>query len=100
MTLREYVDARGYGRDFLDLYIVPMGGAVWSTPPEKMLEFPAVTLMRFWHNHGFLGLNTQHPWWTVVERRAVLRAKAHRPVPRPHPARRLRSRRSSAGPAG
>jgi len=66
MTLREYVAARGYGQDFLDLYIVPMGGAVWSTPPEKMLEFPAITLMRFWHNHGFLGMDTRHPWWTVV----------------------------------
>jgi predicted NAD/FAD-binding protein len=22
--------------------------------------------MRFWHNHGFLGMNTQHPWRTVV----------------------------------
>jgi predicted NAD/FAD-binding protein len=24
-----------------------------------------MTLLRFWHNHGFLGLHTQHPWWTV-----------------------------------
>jgi len=44
---------------------VPMSAAVWSTPPDKMLEFPARTLIRFFHNHGFLGLHTQHPWWTV-----------------------------------
>ncbi len=66
MTLAEYVRARGYGQDFLDLYILPMGSAVWSTPPELMLEFPAITLMRFWHNHGFLGMSTRHPWWTVT----------------------------------
>jgi predicted NAD/FAD-binding protein len=65
MTLGEYVETRGYGRDFLDLYLVPMSSAVWSTPPEQMLEFPALTLLRFFHNHGFLGLHTQHPWWTV-----------------------------------
>lgn len=65
MTLGEYVERRGYGGDFLDLYLVPMSGAVWSTPPEKMLRFPASTLLRFFHNHGFLGLHTQHPWWTV-----------------------------------
>lgn len=65
MTLGEYAAHRGYGQDFLDLYIVPMGSAVWSTPPELMLKFPAITLMRFWHNHGFLGMNTRHPWWTV-----------------------------------
>jgi predicted NAD/FAD-binding protein len=67
MTLREYVEARGYGEDFLNLYIIPMGSAVWSTPPELMLEFPALTLIHFWHNHGFLGLNTRHPWRTVTD---------------------------------
>ena len=65
MTLDEYVAARGYGKDFIDRYLVPMGGAVWSTPPDKMLQFPAITLLRFWHNHGFLGLHTQHQWRTV-----------------------------------
>jgi uncharacterized protein len=65
MTLREYVAVRGYGADFLERYLVPMSASVWSTPPLLMLEFPAVTLLRFWHNHGFLGLHTQHPWYTV-----------------------------------
>jgi predicted NAD/FAD-binding protein len=64
-TLGAYVQRRGYGRDFFDLYLVPMSSAVWSTPPEQMLAFPAATLLRFFHNHGFLGLDTQHPWWTV-----------------------------------
>jgi len=64
-TVAEYVKTMGYGDDFLRLYLVPMSGAVWSTPPELMLEFPAVTLLRFFHNHGFLGLHTQHPWLTV-----------------------------------
>lgn len=66
LSLGEYVEARGYGRDFLERYLIPMSSAVWSTPPEKMLDFPAVTLLRFWHNHGFLGLDTQHPWRTVA----------------------------------
>ena len=65
-TLGEYVRARNYGGDFLNFYLVPMSSAVWSTPPGLMLEFPAITLLRFFHNHGFLGLHTQHPWFTVV----------------------------------
>ena len=64
-TLGDYVKRRGYGKDFFHLYLVPMSSAVWSTPPERMLEFPATSLLRFFHNHGFLGLNTQHQWWTV-----------------------------------
>jgi predicted NAD/FAD-binding protein len=65
MTLAEYVARGSYGDDFFRLYLLPMSSAVWSTPPEKMLQFPASTLLRFFHNHGFLGLHTQHPWWTV-----------------------------------
>jgi predicted NAD/FAD-binding protein len=64
-SLADYVRRRGYGKDFWDLYLVPMSSAVWSTPPEQMLAFPAAALLRFFHNHGFLGLHTQHPWWTV-----------------------------------
>jgi predicted NAD/FAD-binding protein len=65
LTLRDYVRARGYGEDFLKWYLSPMAAAVWSSPPERIDTFPARTLMRFWHNHGFLGLDTQHPWRTV-----------------------------------
>ena len=64
-TLGDYVQRRGYGEDFFNLYLVPMSSAVWSTPPALMLGFPATSLLRFFHNHGFLGLNTQHQWWTV-----------------------------------
>ena len=66
MSLREYVNTRGYGEDMFQFYLVPMSSAVWSTPPDKMESFPALTLLRFWHNHGFLGLSTQHQWWTVT----------------------------------
>jgi predicted NAD/FAD-binding protein len=66
MTLGEFVARRGYGDDFLRLYLAPMSSAVWSTPPELMNVFPAATLLRFFHNHGFLGLDTQHPWLTVL----------------------------------
>lgn len=65
LALIDYVHARGYGQDFLDWYLSPMAAAVWSSPPERIRDFPAHTLMRFWHNHGFLGLDTQHPWRTV-----------------------------------
>ncbi|MFZ9682332.1 MAG: NAD(P)/FAD-dependent oxidoreductase [Cephaloticoccus sp.] len=65
ITLGDYVAQRGYGDDFLRLYLTPMSSAVWSTPPDLMLRFPAAKLLRFFHNHGFLGLHTQHPWWTV-----------------------------------
>lgn len=66
LSLGEYVSERNYGEQFLNYYLLPMSCAVWSSPPERMLQFPALTLLRFFHNHGFLGLHTQHPWRTVL----------------------------------
>ncbi|GBF51836.1 NAD/FAD-binding protein [Leptospira ryugenii] len=63
--LGRYMEKEGFGEDILHQYLVPMSSAVWSTPPDLMLKFPAKTLIRFFYNHGFLGLNTQHQWWTV-----------------------------------
>ncbi len=54
-----------FSADFLDLYLVPMSSAVWSTEPGRILDFPASTLLHFFHNHGFLGVSTHHPWYTV-----------------------------------
>jgi predicted NAD/FAD-binding protein len=64
-TLRQYIDEFGFGEDMLWKYLIPMSSAVWSTPMEKMLDFPVITLIRFFKNHGFLGLNTQHQWYTL-----------------------------------
>jgi uncharacterized protein len=64
-TVREYVQEHDLGEDFLNWYLVPMGASVWSTPPGKMLDFPVAALIRFFHNHGFLGLDTHYQWYTV-----------------------------------
>jgi predicted NAD/FAD-binding protein len=64
-SLGQYIKEFGFGEDMLWKYLVPMSSAVWSTPMEQMLDFPAVTLIRFFQNHGFLGLDTQHQWYTL-----------------------------------
>jgi predicted NAD/FAD-binding protein len=50
---------------FKERYIIPMGAAIWSTPSEKMHDFPARTFLQFFKNHGLLGVTTQHQWLTV-----------------------------------
>lgn len=74
-SLAEYIEEKKYGNDFLYKYLIPMSSAVWSTPPDLMLRFPAKTLVRFFFNHGFLGLNTQHQWYTVVNGSRTYRDK-------------------------
>lgn len=65
LSLNDYASVRGYSDNFVRCYLIPMSAAIWSTPPEKMLQFPAVTLLRFFKNHGLLGVSSQHQWWTV-----------------------------------
>ncbi len=75
LSLADYITLEGYSQGFVDKYLVPMSSAVWSTPPDKMLGFPAATLIRFFKNHGMLGMNTQFQWWTVDGGSRVYREK-------------------------
>ncbi len=65
-TLGEYLNRHRFSRRFRAEYLYPMAGAVWSTVLKDMEAFPAVTLVRFFHNHGFLGITTHHPWRTIA----------------------------------
>lgn len=65
ISLGTYLKEKKFSQDMMDNYLIPMSSAVWSTPPDLMLSFPARTLVRFFYNHGFLGLNTQHQWYTI-----------------------------------
>jgi len=64
-TLGEYLDQHHFSQRFRREYLYPMAGAVWSTTLVDMEAFPAATLARFFHNHGFLGIGTHHPWRTI-----------------------------------
>lgn len=65
ITIAQFVEKYNFKHRMLEDYLIPMSSAVWSTPPEKMLDFSIYSLIRFFKNHGFLGLDTQHQWYTV-----------------------------------
>jgi predicted NAD/FAD-binding protein len=64
--LGEVIDEAGYGRAFREHYLVPMGAAIWSTDPARMLAFPARFFIRFLHNHGMLTVDERPVWRTVT----------------------------------
>ena len=66
LTLGELIDRLRLGARFRRDYLLPMGGAIWSCPPQQMLAFPAVTFVQFFKNHGLLSLSGQHQWYTVT----------------------------------
>jgi predicted NAD/FAD-binding protein len=65
VPLGEYLKSNGYGAAFLDNYLLPMAGCIWSCPPEQMLQFPMLTFARFCDNHGLLQIRNRPQWYTV-----------------------------------
>jgi predicted NAD/FAD-binding protein len=64
-SLGEYLRLQGYGAAFRDEHLVPMASALWSSPPGRILEFPARYLVQFMANHQMLDLGGR-PAWRVV----------------------------------
>jgi predicted NAD/FAD-binding protein len=64
-TIGELVDELGLGAWFRNHYLMPMCGAIWSTPVDDVDAFPAKSLVRFFRNHALLAGLGEHQWWTV-----------------------------------
>ncbi len=65
LTLGQFLEILGSGDWFRDYYLLPLSGAIWSTPTEKIMDFPAYALIRFFENHALLSHTGQHQWYTV-----------------------------------
>lgn len=65
-SLGEWLAELRVGAMARDRFLVPMGAAIWSTPPGQILDMPAKTFVRFFKNHNLLGATGHHQWRTVA----------------------------------
>ena len=65
-SLRAWLAGLGVSGDFVERVVVPQAAAVWSADPEQLWTFPARFLVRFFANHGMLGLTGRPAWRTVT----------------------------------
>jgi predicted NAD/FAD-binding protein len=65
MTIAGLLQRLGTGDYFRDYYLLPFSGAIWSTPTQQIMDFPAHAMMRFFDNHALLSHTGQHQWYTV-----------------------------------
>jgi predicted NAD/FAD-binding protein len=65
LTLSDFLESRRFGKTFTRQYLFPMASAIWSASPDAIGSFPALTLVRFFENHGLLAVRAQ-PTWKVV----------------------------------
>ncbi|PTR16733.1 hypothetical protein C8J28_11230 [Cereibacter azotoformans] len=66
MTIGELLARLELGNWFRDYYLLPISGAIWSTPSRGILDFPAQAMLRFFENHALLSHTGQHQWYTVA----------------------------------
>jgi predicted NAD/FAD-binding protein len=65
LSLGAFLEQLGTGEWFREYYLLPLTGAIWSTPTERVMDFPAHALVQFMENHALLSHSGQHQWYTV-----------------------------------
>lgn len=65
LTVGEFLQQHGFSREFADLYLLPMGAAIWSCPTGTFHQFPMRFIVEFYHNHGLLSIR-RRPTWRVI----------------------------------
>lgn len=65
-TLGDYVRSKGYSQIYIDQHLVPAAAAIWSSPPDSILNFPVKPFIKFYEHHGLLSLTRRPQWYTVV----------------------------------
>ncbi len=65
--MHQFLQHYNFGSWFSEMFVVPMGAAIWSVPTGSILDFPALSYLKFFENHGLLDLLTTPIEWRTVD---------------------------------
>jgi uncharacterized protein len=65
LNLGDYLRHHRFNAVMQQEYILPMAAAIWSCPTAMMRQFPALSFLRFFANHGLLNINERPQWQTI-----------------------------------
>ena len=65
-TLGAYLREQDYSPLFIQDHLIPMASALWSSPSDRIMNFPAKYLVRFMRNHQMLQIKGRPQWRTVT----------------------------------
>lgn len=66
IPLGDYLKRIGTSQFFFDNYLAPLIGSIWSAPDSNALQFPALSFLTFFNNHGMLEMSQRPQWQTIV----------------------------------
>lgn len=64
-TIGELLQRHRFSEGFIQDYLYPMTGAIWSSPTADIAGFPASSILRFLSNHGLIEIVGRPKWRTV-----------------------------------
>ena len=66
LSLGEFLEACGYGREFQEDHLLPQAAAIWSCSIHEMRDYPATSFIAFCDSHGLMSFRDRPAWRTVV----------------------------------
>jgi predicted NAD/FAD-binding protein len=64
-SLSQFLQDQKFSIYFSENYLFPMASAIWSTEISKIGNYPAISFIQFFYNHGLLTINNQPQWFTI-----------------------------------
>jgi predicted NAD/FAD-binding protein len=65
LSITELLETRSFSPGFIEDYVLPMLGAIWSARRSDIRRFPAASMLRFLANHGLIEILGRPRWRTV-----------------------------------
>ncbi len=65
ITVGEFFEQHRFSRRFYEKYFLPMAAAIWSSPAEKIVDFPFRSMIEFYENHGMLQIKDRPIWYVI-----------------------------------
>lgn len=65
ITLGEFLNQHGYSEHLVELHVLPMCAAIWSSSAEAIRGFPMQAFVRFFASHQLFTLGRRALWRTV-----------------------------------
>jgi predicted NAD/FAD-binding protein len=66
LSLGEFLDRCGYGREFQEDHLLPQAAAIWSCTVHEIRDYPATSFIAFCDSHGLMNFLIRPLWRTVV----------------------------------
>lgn len=65
LTIDKYLKINKYSNYYIYRHLYPMAASIWSSPIDKIKNYPFKKFIIFFKNHGLLSINNRPQWKTL-----------------------------------